>query len=134
MHVEVGMSIGYFRVQNSPFKTMLSAMSFICMRIVTAFSNSFINVSVYLVFTTSWGHNNNKKIHFHFSNFAPSLALKQRIEATPKCSTYLSKYALSCLIWANPKQWILESTPWITDVRYWILVVVSATWILDSNS
>ena len=55
MHVEVGMSIGYFRVQNFPFKTMVSAMSFICLRIVTAFSNSFINVSVYLVFTTSKG-------------------------------------------------------------------------------
>ena len=98
MHVEVGMSIGYFRVQNFPFKTMVSAMSFICLRIVTAFSNSFINVSVYLVFTTSGGHNNNKKIHFHFSSFALSLALKQRIEATPKCSIYLSEYALSCLI------------------------------------
>ena len=65
MHVEVGMSIGYFRVQNSPFKTkcktFLLKMSFICMRIVPAFSNSFINVSVYLVFTTSWGHNNKKK-------------------------------------------------------------------------
>ena len=24
-------------------------------------SNSFINVSVYLVFTTNWGHNNKKK-------------------------------------------------------------------------
>ena len=66
MHVEVGMSIGYFRVQNSPFKTMLSAMSFICLRIVTAFSNSFINVSVYLVFTTNWGHNNKKRNSFPF--------------------------------------------------------------------
>ena len=28
MHVEVGMSIGYFRVQNSPFKTMRGAKPF----------------------------------------------------------------------------------------------------------
>ena len=86
MHVEVAMSIGHFRVQNFPFKTMLSAMSFICLRIVTAFSNSFINVSVYSVFTTNCGHNNKKEIHFHFSGFALSPALKLRIEATPKCS------------------------------------------------
>ena len=29
--------------------------------------------------------------------------------------------------------WILDSTPWIPDSRYWILVFVSGTWILDSN-
>ena len=29
--------------------------------------------------------------------------------------------------------WILDSTPWIPDCRYWIPVMVSGTWILDSN-
>ena len=33
-----------------------------------------------------------------------------------------------------PKQsYILDSTPWILDSRYWIPVFVSGTWILDSN-
>ena len=34
----------------------------------------------------------------------------------------------------NPRQsWILDSTPWIPDSRYFIPVFVSGTWILDSN-
>ena len=34
----------------------------------------------------------------------------------------------------NPRQsWILESTPRIPDIRYWIPVFVSGTWILDSK-
>ena len=34
----------------------------------------------------------------------------------------------------NPGQsWILDSMQWISDCRYWTLVFVSRTWILDSN-
>ena len=34
----------------------------------------------------------------------------------------------------NPRQfWILESTQWILDSRYWIPVFVTETWILDFN-
>ena len=34
----------------------------------------------------------------------------------------------------NPRQsWILESTPRIPDIRHWIPVFVSGTWILDSK-
>ena len=37
-------------------------------------------------------------------------------------------------ILGNPRQsWILDSTPWIPDYRYWIPVFVNETWILESN-
>ena len=35
--------------------------------------------------------------------------------------------------WEPRHSWILDSTPWMPDCRYWIPVFVSGTWILDSN-
>ena len=47
---------------------------------------------------------------------------------------------LRCLLYNSyPMQgnsglsWILDCTPWIPILRYWIPVFVSGTWILDSN-
>ena len=73
---------------------------------------------------------NNKTWNFLWENPPNSELLSQ--SSAKEISLVI--YTIRPMYKGNPRQfWILESTQWILDSRYWIPVFVTETWILDFN-